>query len=207
MDRIRPLAPAVALAALTACVLPGSFHGPSGSHEIEGSVMDDGGDLPGGRNAGLAGVRIDVVDGPKAGAFVMSDATGKYRLPAALGDGPITLKATKSGFDEQTETFYPEYLTGPFFKLGQPPHVLWGDVVLARTTPSVIAPQVRLEIVDGPNAGKIATSDDTGRYWFGDLVASPSFSLRLTKAGHQTRTYGMTALWHNQQRNVQIEAE
>ena len=69
------------LATLAACVAPGSLPGPSGSREIEGSVVDDGGDLPGGRNAGLAGVRIDVMDGQKAGAFVMSDAAGKYRLP------------------------------------------------------------------------------------------------------------------------------
>jgi len=194
------------LAALAACVAPGSLPGPSGSREIEGSVTDDGGNLPGGRNAGLAGVRIDVVDGPKAGSFVMTDAAGKYRLPF-VGEGPITLTATKDGFDGQTEAFYPEYLVGPFFMLGRPPHVLWGDVVLARTTPSVIVPHVRLEILDGPNAGKVATSDDNGGYWFGDLVASPSFSLRLTKAGHQTRTYGMIELRHNQQRNVQIDVE
>jgi hypothetical protein len=92
------------------------------------------------------------------------------------------------------------------FMLAQPPHILWGEVALAGT-PSVSVSDVRVEILDGPNAGKAAMSDARGRYRFDDLVASPSFGVRLSRVGHRTRIYGLTALRHNEQRNAQIEAE
>ena len=91
--------------------------------------------------------------------------------------------------------------------LGQPPHTLWGEVALAGTSPSAFVFDVRVEILDGPNAGKVAISDERGRYWFDDLAASPPFVVRFSKVGYRTRTYGMTELRHNSQRNTQIEAE
>jgi hypothetical protein len=194
----------IALAAATACGPAGAFLRPSGPRETQGTVIDDGGDLPSGRNAPLAGVRVEALDGPKAGTFVVTDGTGTYRLPP-LGASPVTLKATKDGYDPETQLFYSEYSVGPYFRLGAPPHTLWGDVVLARTTPSELVPHVQLEILDGPNAGKVAIGDESARYRFDDLVASPRYSLRLSKAGYQTRTYSMIELRHNQQHNVQID--
>jgi hypothetical protein len=100
-------------------------------------------------------VRVEALDGQKAGTFAMTDRDGNYRMPY-LGSGPVTAMASKDGFDSDTQTFYPEYPGGPIFMLGQPPHTLWGEVALARTTPSVFVSDVRVEIVDGPNAGKVA---------------------------------------------------
>ena len=203
---IHVLVGAITLAATSGCVSPSSILGPSRPREIEGSVVDDGGQLPGGHNASLAGVRVEVLDGQKSGTFVITDRHGTYRL-GFLGDGPITVRATKDGFDSETHQFYPEYFAGPWFQLGQPPHTLWGDVVLAGTT-STLVPHVQLEILDGPNSGKVAIADETGRYGFDDLIASPQFALRLSKAGHRTRTYGgMTELRHNRRNNLQIDAE
>ena len=194
------------LAMAAACLGPSSILGSNGPREIEGWVSDDGGNLPVGQLARLAGVRAEVLDGPKAGAFVVTDAAGTYRLPP-MGDGPINLRATKSGFDAQTQQFNPEFFLVPPFMLGRPPHTLWGDVVLSRTTPSVLIPHVQVEILDGPNDGKVVFSDENGRYRFDDLIASPLYALRFSKAGYQTRNYPMTELRHNEQRNVQIDAQ
>jgi hypothetical protein len=171
-------------------------------------VSDDGGSLPGGRDAPLAGVRVEVLDGPKTGTFSTTDGTGTYRLPRpGLGIGAIALRATKEGFDADSQPAYPELFVAPRFRLGQRPHTLWGDVVLAGTAPAVSVSNVQLEILDGPNAGRTAMGDASGRYRFDDLLASPRFSLRLSKAGHQTRTYAMVELRSNQQHNLQIESE
>jgi hypothetical protein len=124
-----------------------------------------------------------------------------------LGAGPVTARATKDGFDSDTQAFYPEYPGGAMFMLGQPPHTLWGEVALAGMSPSVFVSDVRVEILDGPNAGKVAISDERGRYRFDDCVASPYFAVSFSKVGHRTRTYGMMELRHNAQRNAQIEAE
>jgi hypothetical protein len=203
--RIWILAGVITLAAPTACV-GGSLLGPRGPVDTQGHVTDDGGLVPGGRTIGLAGVRVEALDGQKAGTFALTDREGTYRMPN-LGIGPVTVRATKDGFQSETEAFYPEYPGGPIIMLGQPPHTLWGDVALARTTPSVFVSDVRVEILDGPNAGKVAISDERGRYRFDDLVTSPPFLARLSRVGHQTRTYSMTELRHNDQRNLQIEAE
>jgi hypothetical protein len=42
-------------------------------------------------------VRIEVIDGPRAGEFVMSDAAGRYAFPGVFSDG-VTLEATKDGY-------------------------------------------------------------------------------------------------------------
>jgi hypothetical protein len=203
--RIRVFVGVITLAAPTACV--GSLLGPGrGPGETQGYVTDDGGLVAGGRTSGLAGVRVEALDGQKAGAFAMTDRDGNYRMPN-LGAGPVTARATKDGFDSDTQAFYPEYPGGPIFMLGQPPHTMWGAVALAGTSPLVFVFDVRVEIIDGPNAGKVAISDERGRYRFDDLVASPYFAVRFSKVGYRTRTYGMAELRHNAERNAQIEAE
>jgi carboxypeptidase family protein len=197
---------AIALAMLASCVGSPGLLAPSGPRELEGTVFDAVGDLPGGRPTPLAGARLELLDGPKAGAFVMSDSAGKYKLPPLI-EGPVTVRATKAGFDSHTQSVYPEYYMGPPFKMGHPPHTLWGDISQAGTTPAVPVPGVRLEILDGANAGKVVVGDETGRFRFDDLVASNSYTVRLSKPGFQMRTYGRFELRHTEQNNFQIAVE
>ena len=205
-SHVRRLSAAIALATLASCVGSPGLLGPGGPRELEGTVYDAVGDLPGGRPTPLAGARLEVLDGPKAGAFVMSDSAGKYKLPLLI-EGPVTVRATKPGFDSDTQSVYPEYYMAPPFKLGHPPHTLWGDIAQAGTTPSVPVPGVRLEILDGANDGKVVVGDENGRFRFDDLVASTSYSVRLSKPGFQTRTYGRFELRHTEQHNFQIGIE
>jgi hypothetical protein len=48
--------------------------------------------------------------------------------------------------------------------LGQPPHTLWGEVVLTGTTPSVFVSDVRVEILEGPSASRHMKSSRTATY-------------------------------------------
>jgi len=196
------------LLAASACGVGGVAGPSSGSgiaRELSGHVIDDGADLPGGHNAPIPGVRIEVLDGPKKGTVVVTDSGGNYRLPALLAS-PVTVSASKAGFDGATETFYPEYFAAPFFRLGQPPHTLWGVIVLAGTTATAV-PSVRVEILDGPNGGKATMADENGRFEFNDLLASSSMLVRLSKERHQPRVYSVTDFRYNQRRNFQIESE
>jgi len=208
MRELRILLGAVTVSAAAACVNPNALGiSPSGNPEMRGRAVDDAGLKPGGsQNRALAGVRLQLVDGPRAGTVAISDAEGNYSLPSA-GSGPLTVTATKDGFDPQTDVAYPEYGTAPIFVLGRPPHTVWGQIALAFSTPPVPVPQVRLEILDGPNAGKVTVGDDDGYYRFDDLVASDTTTVRLSKEGYQSRTYRILGLWHSQQNNYQIEPE
>jgi hypothetical protein len=168
--------------------------------DLRGTTYDDTAQLPGGDSVRLAGVRVEVVDGPKTGTFSISDSAGNYRLPG-LPAGAVQLQATKTGFDPDMQAWTLPAFVGPNFTLGEPPHTLWGDVSLERVVTTVV-PDTRVEILTGPNAGKVTVSDQNGRYRFDDLVASPAFDMRVSKPGYQTRTLQTPAFHHNQQRSL-----
>jgi hypothetical protein len=63
-------------------------------------------------------------------------------------------------------------------------------------------PDVRLEILDGPNSGKVTFSNQDGRYRFDDLVASPTFNIRFVKTGYQPGSSVISKFRHNQQHDV-----
>jgi ribosomal protein S28E/S33 len=152
-------------------------------------------------------VRVEVIDGPKAGTFAMSDGNGRFELPP-LNEGPVTVLATKEGYDSKTEIFYPEYGSAPMLRLGVPPHTMWGEVrLVSSTAPAGPVAQVQVEILDGPNAGKVAMSADNGLYRFDDLVASPPFTIRVTKPGFTTRTYSKPELRHNRRDDLPVHPE
>jgi hypothetical protein len=67
--------------------------------------------------------------------------------------------------------------------------------------------QVQVEILDGPNAGKVATSGTDGQYRFDDLIASPPFTIRVSKAGYTTRTYSKPELRHNRRDDLPVHPE
>jgi hypothetical protein len=207
VNHIRPLAVAGVLATLPACVAPDSLRPGGGPVALQGQVFDDGAMAPGGHSVALSRVRIEVTDGPKAGAFVMSDNNGRFELPP-LNEGPVTVRATKDGYDSKSEVFYPEYYAAPPLTLGQPPHMMWGEVRLVSSTmPAGPVEQVQVEILDGPNAGKVATSGTDGQYRFDDLIASPPFTIRVSKVGYTTRTYSKPELRHNRRDDLPVHPE
>lgn len=205
--RAGPLAVAIALATLPACVAPDSISPGGGPVALQGHVYDDGEMAPGGHSVPLSRVRVEVIDGPQAGAFAMSDGNGRFQLPP-LNEGPVTVRATKDGYDSKTEIFHPEYYQAPLLRLGVPPHTMWGEVrLVSSTAPAELVTQVQVEILDGPNAGKVAMSANNGLYRFDDLVASPLFTIRVTKPGFTTRIYSKPELRHNRRDDLPVHPE
>lgn len=63
---------------------------------------------------GLADARVEVVDGPQAGAFAMTDHLGQFKMPDPLSDR-TTVRASKEGYLPATQTIHP--LNGAVFHL------------------------------------------------------------------------------------------
>jgi len=139
--------------------------------------------------AGLAGVRIEVMDGPSKGQFTMTGTDGKFSLAYSGTDSVRTINppllATKDGWLPLYFLAWEEDGFLRWHRMSQEPHVLSGRV---GETPTAGIPGVRLEIVDGPNAGRVAVSDQVGAYRFDNLLTSPPCSVLVSKAGYVTRT-------------------
>jgi hypothetical protein len=73
----------------------------------------------------VAGVRVEVVDGPSAGVFGTTNTAGHYELPGVFSE-PLTVRATKEGYAPFTTTRSMQY--GPVESI---------CIVLALSTPSV----------------------------------------------------------------------
>ena len=54
----------------------------------------------------LADARVEVIDGPGAGAFAVTDSSGRYALPGLFSNA-ITARASKEGYFTTTRTFAP----------------------------------------------------------------------------------------------------
>ena len=109
----------------------------------------------------------------------------------------MTFRATKNGYDPCVVTHKPGNLglwLGPDprtlnFLLGRPPHALWGTTERSDLpAPPTKLADVRIEILDGANAGKVTFSDAAGSFRFDGLVASPRFNIVLTKTGYRAVT-------------------
>lgn len=66
---------------------------------------------------GLADARVEVIDGPGAGAVAMTDSSGVYALPGVFS-GTVTIQASKAGYVAQTHTIAPFPQNAPRFELG-----------------------------------------------------------------------------------------
>ena len=148
-------------------------------------VRDDSAFLPDGLPVGMpiAGVRVEVIDGPKAGMFAITGPDGSYQLGNPMTDARV--RATKDGYESKILSFNTSCfgsICAPEFRLGQSPHTLWGDVFMTGSRADV-----QVAILDGPNAGKVVFTDAAGRYRFDSNVTSPPFNLMFSKAGYQSR--------------------
>jgi len=66
--------------------------------------------------------------------------------------------------------------------LGQGTHVLSGSVQNSKTLARI--PNVRIEIMDGTNAGTVAFSGPDGQYRFDALLTSIAMTIRITASGY-----------------------
>jgi hypothetical protein len=176
-----------------------------GPFQVSGEVLDDSLDLPPDSRARitLEGARVEVLDGTDTGKFALTDSSGRFDLgtvQAATGSGGevlTRLRASKDGWLSKEWKILDSFSAKHVFHLSQPPHVVWGCVSLGLSGGQPIPHAgVRVQIVDGPDAGRVAFTDGTGYYRFDDLATQPQFSLELSKAGYQTTrnpSYGQLA--------------
>lgn len=166
---------------LTAACEPINFSlGPSSS--TRGQVISDDLYLPAGEGVSIpvAGVRVEVVDGPEKGRVSITNSDGRYDLGSLTTNARVI--ATKDGWEPAHWMWLDSRL---WDVLSQEPHVMWGSVRVGNTTTPLDG--VRIEILDGPNAGKVTQTNAAGEYRFRDLVTSPRFNVELSKTSYQTR--------------------
>lgn len=162
--------------------------------KVSGEVLDDSLDLPPDSQARipLEGVRVEVLEGPDKGKVAISDAFGRYDL------GPVSLisvttstrlRASKEGWLSKDWSLA-VWARSPTFHLSQPPHVVWGCFALGQSGGVPVPPAgIRVQIVGGPAAGRVALTDGNGRYRFDDLATQAQFSIDVSKAGYRTSRY------------------
>lgn len=123
-------------------------------------------------SSAIGSARVDVVSGMNAGQTVTADAGGRYKL-ADLQPGQMTIRATASGYAEQTTTVTVTNDQAIDFSLPAVPADrvrLAGVVVGTMADVSVPLGGVRVAITDGQNTGRTATTDATGAYALNDLM-------------------------------------
>ena len=207
----------------TACDLS-SVLAPGGTtgdlYQATGEVRDDSCLLPDGPGADsclpLAGARVEVLDGPEKGRVAITGPDGKYDL-GSLTEKPLVclitcargltgLSVSKNGWATTSAfTFGPNAST---IHLGQAPHVLWGHVELpGGPSEHLPAAGVRVAILGGPNAGRVAFSNDVGVYRFDNLPTQGQVYLEFSKEGFRTEQWSQGSLETNKSFWVRLKAQ
>ncbi len=181
------------------------------SFRATGQVDDDGCFLPDGLQGcrPLAGVRVEVMDGPDKGRYAVTGSNGRVDLGTLTTEPPacflcgtpwIRLSASKEGWVTAYGVVGPPGAGTFTIRMGDEPHVLWGRVYLPGDLPRPPAAGVRVEILDGPNAGKVTLTGSDGIYQFDDCLSSPSFAMQFSLDGYQTQA--LSGLSMTQNKNV-----
>lgn len=174
------------------------FTAPGPNNSLSGKVTDDSGYLrdeieysTGSIGEPLAGVRVELLDGPQSGTATTTDNNGLFSL-IGLHPEANKMRLSRPGWESI------EVYAGPStlsivrdYQMGQAPHVVWGTVAVSGSTPAQRLPGVRVEIVEGsPNVGMTTTTDASGVFRFDDQPTSARLTLRFTLAGYQTAMWG-----------------
>ena len=157
---------------------------PSAIESISSHVVSDewSGDFATMNRYVLAGARVEVIDGPDAGAYAFSDAAGNYKLPVTHS-GYTHLRVGLGGYETTGIMVNLSGVgQGGNIILGQGTHVLSGSVQNSKTLARI--PNVRVEIMDGTNAGTVVFSGPDGQYRFDALLTSIAMTIRITASGY-----------------------
>ena len=175
------------------------------TYQASGDVRDDDCLLPGGVQpcSPLDGVQLDAWVEYERSVFAMTGPDGKFSLGplpvegqvcniiAGCSPGSTYVTARKEGWTAVSQYVSSRTNLPMLFTLGREPHVLWGQLSVPGSQPAGPAADVRVEIVGGTNAGRVALTDSAGLYRFDDLRTSGGFQIELSATGYQTsRHYG-----------------
>jgi hypothetical protein len=134
--------------------------------------------------------QIVIVTGPDKGLTTVTNGKGQFSF-SAMNAGNVDVEVSRAGYITQRiqcQAFVPAPWNGVCrLELGRLPLELHGRVSETNAHYSAVA-GVRVEILTGPNAGKVTVTDAVGLYAFRDLVGSPGMQVRFSKAGLPTCT-------------------
>jgi hypothetical protein len=184
--------------ALGAGLTPATEAQPSGS--IRAVLFAD--DL---RTQRMSGVRLEVLDGPRAGAIATFDAgTGIYEI-AGLPGGFVQVRSVADGYIPLTARLpvgvmvANELVMHRLVPLDQTTSSLGGTIHAYPSKPGdgffFVYSDVKVEILDGPLAGIFTLSDELGLYSFTNLPPG-LFQLRVSKDGLETQVTSVLLSGH-----------
>jgi len=184
-----PTAPAVTTTTTTTAP-------PPAQRVISGRVEDTAGKV-------LAGAKVEIVDGPQAGASVTTNTQGQYMFSGTFGDA-VTLRITRDGYVPMTQTLNFGTLcntclstinfelactgAGTGTGAGTPQVVISSVSGLVEDTAGKALAGAKVEIVDGPQAGASVMTDTLGQFMFSAGPFGDAVTLRATKEGYVTAT-------------------
>ena len=161
-----------------------------------GVIEDDGCFLPGNVAAcrPLADARVEVMEGKEAGRVATSGPDGRFDLGMLSAEPVVCAIVWCDSYTVLVTASKPGWVSASgrvggnitvTIRMGDEPHVFWGTVYLPGNVPRPRAAGARVEIINGPNAGKVAFTNDEGLFVFNDLVSSPQFQIEASKDGYQ----------------------
>ena len=166
------------------CGVSPTSPGASGSYTLSGFVrVGNFAQMP------LENAKVQILDGPRAGAFALSDAAGAYSI-SGLPAGKVKVRASKDGFQEDPEDFP-----------GKDPN--WWYGINGNTTIDFSLPLLPRSISIGEVISGSTSRDDTAPYCTDEVdpdadrvpcerfilaaAADGTLTVRLTWSAPQTR--------------------
>jgi hypothetical protein len=143
--------------------------------------------------AGIPAARVEVSAGVNAGKNATSDNEGRYGLSDLLA-GEMTLQVSAAGYMTQsTNVTIGANQTSDFNLTAAPSQperaTLSGVITFPAAAPCLGASTV--EVTSGPDAGRVAGADDTGRYVLPNLRLG-ALTVRASAPGHVSQTESLT---------------
>jgi hypothetical protein len=154
----------------------------------------------------VGGAQVTIVSGAGRGATVVTGSAGVFSFTGLAGQGTRVLEAVAEGFETNSRTLD---LVGSAIRgsthcsrvtsieLGQEPHTAWGEVAQGGEGRPIVGALV--EIVDGPNAGVFAATDQSARFRVDGLRTSAAFRFRVSAEGYVTSIVEVQSLRRNTQ--------
>jgi hypothetical protein len=151
----------------------------------------------------LSNARVEIVSGDSTGKRAVAGADGRYRIDD-LPSGAYSLRASADGFDafsasvtlggDKVVDFALSRPTGGASAPDSPPAAeerwaLSGTVTVAASQSRLAG--VRVELTDGADRGRVATTDSQGRYAFAALHTGTA-TIRATRDGFVEKSLTVT---------------
>jgi hypothetical protein len=139
-----------------------------------------------GSGALLAGVQVEIIEGPSAGLAGTTDGAGRYLFQRLVPDDAYALRFTKDGFDAFSQSSVDvrsgqqTVLDVQLTPRGLPTGTLRGTV---RNPNRQTVAGARVVLFEGPSAPLETTTNNRGVYQFANIRAGAGYAVRASRTG------------------------